>query len=214
METKVIKFAKFLRNNISKIFVTAFIKAVVAIIITILWIIFNDLGIFEPISVLLYFLSGALFSSKAIANHFDPPPKKLSDMSKNEILEFVAMTNSIFDWETSEDNEFDKSIYKNDPKLKLYSHNINDKLNDNFVETWANKFPDPKASSFHYHLSYNNNTIESFILVYVDGFRCLIPLPKFNVLTITKLQYTIALIFDRQNNLDSYLQRAEIKIVE
>lgn len=50
--------------------------------------------------------------------------------------------------------------------------------NDNFVEKWANSFPDSRASSSFVDFFYNGVLVLREIIVSVDGGRCYIPLPK------------------------------------
>lgn len=50
--------------------------------------------------------------------------------------------------------------------------------NDNFIEEWANKFPDSKAMSSYLDFFYNGVLVLREIIVSVDGGRCYLPLPK------------------------------------
>ncbi len=50
--------------------------------------------------------------------------------------------------------------------------------NDNFKEPWANKFPDPKASSHHADIFFNNALVYRELYVVVDGGRAKLPVPK------------------------------------
>jgi hypothetical protein len=51
------------------------------------------------------------------------------------------------------------------------------KLLDNFKEEWANKFPDPSASSRYLDIFYNNALIFREVYVTVDCGRAKLPLP-------------------------------------
>jgi hypothetical protein len=50
--------------------------------------------------------------------------------------------------------------------------------NDEFKEEWANKFPDPHASSSYVDIFYNNALVFRDVYVTVDGARAKLPLPK------------------------------------
>lgn len=54
---------------------------------------------------------------------------------------------------------------------------VNRSINDNFVEPWANAFPDPHAQSFYADLMFGASPVLNVPLVQVDG-RGVVPLPK------------------------------------
>jgi hypothetical protein len=58
--------------------------------------------------------------------------------------------------------------------------------NDDFVEEWANNFPDNHATSSFIDYFYNGQLIFRDISVIVDGGRCGIPLPKIIINNVTK----------------------------
>jgi hypothetical protein len=50
--------------------------------------------------------------------------------------------------------------------------------NDDFIEPWANKFPDPQATSAYVDFFYAGTLVFRDIFVAVDGGRCRLPLPR------------------------------------
>ncbi|MDR6883039.1 hypothetical protein [Bacillus sp. 3255] len=92
-----------------------------------------------------------------------------------------------------------------------------DNFDNEFHESWVERYSDPKAYRKKYLLKYNGNTIETFYTVAVDGYRMDIPYPKRPEMTITNEQYRLGKIINRihrGHGFDDYLERADIKIVE
>jgi hypothetical protein len=95
--------------------------------------------------------------------------------------------------------------------------------NDDFIEDWANSFPDKKASSSFVDFFYCNQLVYRDIYVSVDGGRCRIPLPdmKFNssthkveLLTVPIEKYEFfKLLNGTGSDYESYFQRTNIKAV-
>lgn len=98
------------------------------------------------------------------------------------------------------------------------------KHNDDFIEDWANSFPDTRASSAFVDFFYNNQLVYRDIYVSVDGGRCRIPLPdmKFNSsthqvekLTIPREKYKFfKLLNGLGNDYESYFHRTKIEVVD
>lgn len=108
----------------------------------------------------------------------------------------------------------DKGIYtfRDDALLQIRQTRKDDR--EPFQEDWAERFPDPAAYKDMYELYYNNNLIEEYIFVAVDGYRMTIPLPKSRKdLRISAEKYRIGRIINLKNygyDLDDYLNRAGI----
>jgi len=63
---------------------------------------------------------------------------------------------------------------------------------------------------------YGATRLKEFILVFVDGGRALLPLPKYALdLSVEPIRYKIALIFDQFDNCDEYeyMKRAGLYLV-
>jgi hypothetical protein len=98
--------------------------------------------------------------------------------------------------------------------------------NDEFVEPWANRFPDPNASSHYIDFFFGSNLIHRGLYVSVDGGRADLPLPrphyskidhKLERVTITTKQDSFFRLFNQfeaQKDYDSYRERAGFEIEE
>lgn len=96
--------------------------------------------------------------------------------------------------------------------------------NDDFVEEWANSFPDKHASSSFVDFFYCNQLVYRDIYVVVDGGRCRIPLPemKFNektheveLLSVPREKYEFYRLLNGTGyDYDSYFERTGIVVVD
>jgi len=104
--------------------------------------------------------------------------------------------------------------FSNDALLKI--RNVRKEDFESFHEDWSERFPDPAAYRDIYELYYNNNLIEDYFFVAVDGFRMSIPLPQSgNDLRISQENYRIGKIINLKHggyDFDDYLNRAGITV--
>ncbi len=108
----------------------------------------------------------------------------------------------------------DVRFYNEDVNLRaeIWYHEDAGTHKTDFKEAWANKHPDPSATSYYVFLFYGSSPIKQYILVAVDGGRALIPLPKVPEKTISKEDYLIASLFDDIKTLDQYIKRSGLAI--
>jgi len=97
--------------------------------------------------------------------------------------------------------------------------------NPDFKEEWANKFPDPQASSSFIDFFYQGVLIFRELYVSVDGARCRLPLPDREFddqtnqvirLTVPRDKHEFFQLFDSMESLsdfDNYFVRAGFEIV-
>lgn len=95
--------------------------------------------------------------------------------------------------------------------------------NDDFIEKWANSFPDKHASSSFVDFFYANQLIFRDIYVSVDGGRCRLPLPDIKLddsesgvqsLTVPDEKYQFFRVLNgTSHDYDGYLRRAGIEVV-
>lgn len=95
--------------------------------------------------------------------------------------------------------------------------------NDDFIEKWANSFPDKHASSSFVDFFYANQLVFRDIYVSVDGGRCRLPLPDINLncfesdvqsLSVSDEKYRFFRILNgTSHEYDNYLARAGITVV-
>lgn len=98
--------------------------------------------------------------------------------------------------------------------------------NDNFVESWANKFPDKRAMSIFVDFFYNNNLVYRDIGVAVDGGRCYVPLPDLEInskenkverYTVPKIKYDFFRLLNALTSTydyDRYFDGTGIQIID
>lgn len=143
----------------------------------------------------------------------------LNSSSLSSLMSKIESSDSRSDWEYVDSNWVGNYIYKNDVKLSM-SINYNDDgiQNSNFIEKWANCFPDKKATGYWVDIRYGSTIINRTILVSVDGGRAMLPIPREfdenNKLNVVKsVDYKIAEIFDADlRNLSQYFARSGLKL--
>lgn len=116
------------------------------------------------------------------------------------------------DWEY--DDQLGEWIYIPDFRLKITKFDQRGEPRE-FSEPWAEQFPDPDAEMHNFAVIYDGHRIDDFPMIYCDGFRYLLPLPKSRTdLVISRSQYRIAKIMDRGGSydLDRGLARARINV--
>lgn len=78
----------------------------------------------------------------------------------------------------------DVLVTRSHPEVAVYIPDVSITMawgldsNPDFKEDWANKFPDPTASSHFVDLFYNDALVFRDLYVNVDGARCGLPLPS------------------------------------
>jgi hypothetical protein len=192
--------------------ILGFICTPATLVLAILWFLQPDKN-YEPITVALGSLSIIFFGvaqvlQKRIGDNSNKK-KRVDELETSGILDVV--TNSIpGDWDVNFSQDAEIAVYKNDPLLRIETRHTPEFVhNDDFHEKWANKFLDPHATSYYYHLYLGATRLKEFILVSVDGGRALLPLPKYPTnLSVEPIRYKIALIFDRFDSCDEYMKRA------
>jgi hypothetical protein len=198
---------------ISVLNILGFICAPAALVLAILWYQSPSKN-FEPVTVALasmsvIFIGTAQFLQKKMKVS-EQNIKKISELAISEILNFI-IESIPDDWEVhfSRSPEAEMAVFKNDPALRIeVTYNNESVHNFDFREGWANKFPDPHATSYYY-LYYSATRLKEFILASVDGGRARLPLPNSATdLSVDPLEYKIAKIFDRFNTCNEYMKRA------
>ncbi|EHR1005931.1 hypothetical protein Q9Y03_005130 [Vibrio harveyi] len=102
--------------------------------------------------------------------------------------------------------------YKRDLNLRIERKEI-DFDSDKFSgEDWATCHPDPTAYRMIYEVYYGSSFVDEKLLVAVDGFRAILPLPRINTNTISRQDYKFASIVDQLGTLDDYIRRARLEV--
>lgn len=206
--------ARYYNTHTRGFFLASLICWLAAFIGTLIWL--NEAAA-EPWVALAGLLACLIFGGlQQFAQIYDPPGKPLSQMSSSELLSVVFGSNPKTDWRTVRDWTKRETYFESDPKLRFKSDDSEPYV-ENFAEPWAVKFPNPSAASYRYELYYDNNLIDRFILVSVDGGRCSLPMPvwsgKMYSNQVSKTDYHVATIHDDTDTVDDYLARAGLSVI-
>ena len=130
-------------------------------------------------------------------------------MNYDEVNDILA-TSTQDDWII--DTNTGSYTYKKDLNLRIAESNFDD--DRAFDEPWATKHPDPNAKSNDFTVFYNNSFVRKERLVSVDGHRAVLPMPKSRTdLRIDKADYNFAKIVNTGSQLDEYLERSNISVI-
>ena len=177
-----------------------------------LWLLESESN-YEPIIVMLSVLSGGLL---LLANYIERKTikKTTREMSKDELLQVVDASDPKAEWQLVHSDISITAVYKSDPLLRIEHAYTEDYIHSaKFEEDWINKIPDRRAFSKYYDLYYGTTRLERFILVWVDGGRAGLPLPESSYnLSVKKIRYKIAMIFDTSDSVNQYITITGFKI--
>jgi len=113
------------------------------------------------------------------------------------------------EWITNTEKQ--EMIFIKDPSIKImWSDTEKDFKID---EDWVTRHPDKNAYKVDYTIIYQEAIIKEFSLVYIDGFRALLPFPKIGTNVIPRTKYHLSLLFNEKKNLNEYIRRSGL-IVE
>jgi hypothetical protein len=175
----------------------------------------------EPVTFLLSLISSVFFASPSVAEWIAPARKPVYRMNCAELLDLVSATDPRRDWKRINTSWVEEVYLLEDPRLRFRCrHDEAGTHCDHFQEPWANRHPDPHATSYWYDLYYDSALIERFIIVSVDGGRALLPLPTQRIgqetrhSGVLRQHYHVAAILDSGGTLDDYMQRSRLIIAE
>ena len=176
----------------------------------IIWLIGRDA---ESVAFVLGCISSSMFGLIEVAKYIEPERKAIREMSLDEMLMFIELSDPNNDWTRFTTNYASESILIEDPRFRLTMHHDETGTQcDDFKANWANKFPNPHAYGFWVDISYDRALIDRVILVSVDGGRAMLPVPKTHPeLVVSKRDYVIACMFNTRSTLDQYMQLAGIR---
>lgn len=120
----------------------------------------------------------------------------------------------VVDWLYND--EFGRYVYKKNVSISILGDR---KFFEAYNENWIHQYPNTLAYINRFHLAFNGSIVETFYVVAVDGYRMLIPFPRTEDMTISRIQHKIGKIInipytnvmDQYNN---YIQMAGISIRE
>lgn len=161
------------------------------VVLAVLWFLQPEKN-YEPITVALGGMSIIFFAvAQFIQQNYTGQVSekiKFDELTPDEILKIVS-DSSPDEWDVSLNAEI--AVYKRNPSIRIETRHTDEFVhNGDFYEKWANKFSDPHAASYYYHLYLGATRLKEFILVSVDGGRALLPLPKYATdLSVEPLRY-------------------------
>ncbi|WP_340016561.1 hypothetical protein [Paenibacillus sp. FSL K6-1318] len=135
----------------------------------------------------------------------------VNQLQENEISEInnLVVNSKKLEWISHDEKQ--EMIYLKNPNIKIIWFEIDKDYP--FDEPWATKHPDSNAFKVDYTIVNNGINIDSFSLVYVDGYRALLPLPQNNTNVIRRKNYRLSLLFNDEKILHNYIKRSGL-IVE
>jgi hypothetical protein len=145
----------------------------------------------------------------------------MDERQKKEILNKIILS-SPADWD---EKSYSDHPYVGHSKIAFYKPDTSVVLawgyevESDFKAPWANKFPEPRASSHYVDIFYNTILLERFLYVDVDGGRAMLPLVEsLKTKSITYFKYVclIQLLnqirFGSGSQYASYFKRAGLEI--
>lgn len=121
----------------------------------------------------------------------------------NTEIEYVdIIQSSSKDWVIRESENY--AYFKSNKGIEIRWNDFEDRRK--FYEDWATNHIDESAYMYEYKLYKNNSLIKEFNLVYVDGYRALLPVPKLGTNIVKRDEYFLSRIFNSSiDNLNNYM---------
>ena len=111
------------------------------------------------------------------------------------------------DWDTNPESCI--MTYLLDRKITIKWDSYEDQ--NPFYEDWAINHPDKNARSVKYYVYIGESLIKTFDLVYVDGYRALLPMPNFTTKHIVRTDYQFScLVNSNIDTLNGYIARSKL----
>jgi hypothetical protein len=165
-------------------------------------------------SKLVSALKDALLPIIEIEKYKSSSTTNSEDNSYDKIIKLILGSDSKSDWNGVSSGE--KSIMYFKPNVHIrfeMNYQDNGVHLSGFKEPWANKHPDPNATSYWCDLYFDSTLIERFILVSVDGGRAMLPLPISRTdLRVGLLRFKVAQIHDSIDTLSDYMRRSNLQL--
>lgn len=113
------------------------------------------------------------------------------------------------DWNTDDENCVMTYIPDHKVTIKWDSY----EEYEPFREEWATNHPDSNARSVNYYLFYGETLIKKFELVYVDGYRALLPMPNYETKHISRTDYQFSCLVNSSiKMLNEYIARSRLVV--
>ena len=113
------------------------------------------------------------------------------------------------DWNTDDENCLMTYIHDHKVIVRWDSYDEHKP----FHEDWATNHPDRNACCVNYYLYYGESLIKRFELVYVDGYRALLPMPNYETKHISRTDYQFSrLVNSSIKMLNEYIARSRLVV--
>lgn len=130
-------------------------------------------------------------------------------VNQNSRLIFKVCNSNPKDWNTDDENCI--MTYMPDHKVTIKWDSYEE--HEPFHEEWATNYPDRDARSVNYYLFYGETLIKKFELVYVDGYRALLPMPNYETKHISRTDYQFSrLVNSSVKILNEYIARSRLVV--
>lgn len=97
-----------------------------------------------------------------------------------------------------------EAILKENDQIRIKWNDFDDR--DEFFEEWATNYPDKRAYRYEYKIYNDGKMIKRVSLVWVDGYRALLPIPKLGTNIVKREEYLICRIFNNSiETLNQYM---------
>lgn len=207
---KAIHLAERIKRNEHPIREVALVFFILALFTGLVWLTGKDV---EPIAFVLGSICTLLYVSPKLARYVQPDQKPVRYMSYDEILDFIALSDTKQDWKWIETNWAEEAFLKEDPRLRIRVRYDDTGIHiKDYTETWMKTFAKPKATSHWFDLSYDGALIDRFVLIAVDEGKAELPMPEPGTLEVDPLNFVVAQIFDQHDTLDEYMVRAGLTV--
>lgn len=126
------------------------------------------------------------------------------ELHRNQLAEIMDIICNSKDIDWDEDSEKNIMYYVPDIKISIRWDAYEEQ--EPFNEEWAIRHPDSNAHSTKYSVYYQERLIKSFNMVWVDGYRALIPMPDYTDKHIDRDAYRLAcLVNSNVETLNHYI---------
>ena len=111
-------------------------------------------------------------------------------------------------------NNYGTFTYREDYNLYIQLDSFDN--HTDFNEDWAKRFPDPEAKGIRYAIMYQDRLINNGVLVAVDGYRLILPIPALrgDQLYFIDEDISLAKIINTDiEKIDEYLMKPHVHII-
>lgn len=104
-----------------------------------------------------------------------------------------------------------EAISKENNKIMITWNDFDDK--EKFFEEWATKHPDKSAYKYEYKIYNDGEIVKRINLVWVDGYRALLPIPKMGTNVVKREDYLLCKLFNHSlETLNEYMLSSNLKV--